>query len=203
MYINKKGKGVNFMSNEISNTRIYTFLTSFNGQGGWVSAADQDGDNFIMRCEFYDFIKKNFKGEDDKKVDDLINKFWNSLDTNKSAGKIKGTSLRNLNALDKNEMENLENNLEKYITADVSNGYQSELVKKHAPYDLILANILARPLIDMAPDLYKSLKQGGYCILSGFIDEQEQWVIKTHTDLGLKLIKTYKLDNWRAALLEK
>ena len=44
----------------------------------------------------------------------------------------------------------------------------------------------------MAPNLYNSLKVGGYCILSGFVEEQEEWVIKSHTDLGLKLIKIYK-----------
>ena len=97
----------------------------------------------------------------------------------------------------------IDNELDKYISASVSNGYQSETVTNNAPYDLILANILARPLIEMASSLYNSLKVGGYCILSGFVEEQEEWVIKSHTDLGLKLIKMYKLDNWRAALLEK
>jgi len=97
----------------------------------------------------------------------------------------------------------VDNQLDKYISTSVSNGYQSEIVKNNAPYDLILANILARPLIEMAPSLYSSLKTGGYCILSGFVEEQEDWVIKSHTDMGLKLIKIYKLDNWRAALLEK
>ncbi len=96
-----------------------------------------------------------------------------------------------------------DNHLEKYISTAVSDGYQSDLVKNNAPYDLILANILARPLISMAPDLYKSLKTGGYCILSGFVEEQEDWVIGEHTKLGLTLKQIYKLDNWRAALLEK
>ena len=96
-----------------------------------------------------------------------------------------------------------DNNLEEYISTDVSDGYKSELVKKNAPYDLIIANILARPLIDMAPDLYNHLKDGGYCILSGFVEDQEEWVIQEHTKLGLKLKHIYKLDNWRAALLEK
>jgi len=97
----------------------------------------------------------------------------------------------------------IDNNLQQHITAEVSDGYQSDLVKNNAPYDLILANILARPLISMAPDLYTNLKNGGYCILSGFVDEQEDWVIGEHTKLGLKLKQIYKLDNWRAALLEK
>lgn len=96
-----------------------------------------------------------------------------------------------------------DNNLQNIITAEVSNGYASELVKNNAPYDIIIANILARPLIDMAADLEKSLRPGGYCILSGFVSDQEDWVVKAHQDLGLNLIKIYELDNWRAALLEK
>ena len=97
----------------------------------------------------------------------------------------------------------IDNHLQKFITAEVSDGYQSDLVIDNAPYDLILANILARPLIAMAPDLYKNLKTGGYCILSGFVEEQEEWVIGAHTKQGLKLKHLYKLDNWRAALMEK
>ncbi len=96
-----------------------------------------------------------------------------------------------------------DNDLEDFITTGVSNGYQSELVKQNAPYDIIFANILARPLIEMAPDLAKSLKSGGYCILSGFVGEQENWVIKAHEEQGLSLVKIYELDNWRAALMEK
>lgn len=55
-----------------------------------------------------------------------------------------------------------DNGLEKFITAGVSNGYQSELVSKNAPYDIIFANILARPLIEMAPALAQNLKPGGF-----------------------------------------
>lgn len=55
----------------------------------------------------------------------------------------------------------------------------------------------------MAPQLNQALTPGGFCILSGFVDDQEDWVIGEHTKLGLKLVELYKLDNWRAALLEK
>lgn len=96
-----------------------------------------------------------------------------------------------------------DNGLENVITAGISNGYQSPLVKENKPYDLIFANILARPLIEMAPDLAASLRPGGYAILSGFIGEQENWVIDAHIEQGLKLIKIYEMDNWRAALMEK
>lgn len=96
-----------------------------------------------------------------------------------------------------------DNHLEKYLTVAVSNGYNSDLVQNNAPYDIIIANILARPLIEMAPQLNQALAPGGFCILSGFVDDQEDWVIGEHTKLGLKLVELYKLDNWRAALLEK
>ena len=97
----------------------------------------------------------------------------------------------------------IDNQLQQYIDVAVSDGYQSDLVKKNAPYDLVFANILARPLISMAPDLYQNLKIGGYCILSGFVEDQENWVINEHIKQGLVLRHLYQLDNWRAALMEK
>lgn len=97
----------------------------------------------------------------------------------------------------------MDNNLEPLITVGLSNGYQSELVSKNAPYDIIFANILARPLIDMAPDLARNLRPGGFCILSGFVAEQEDWVLDAHRKQRLEPVKIYQLENWRAALMEK
>ena len=97
----------------------------------------------------------------------------------------------------------LDNGVEKQINAALSDGYQSDLVQKNAPYDVIFANILARPLIAMAPDMAKSLKKGGYAVISGFIDDQVDWVVGEHEKQGLKLVKLYEKENWRVALLEK
>lgn len=96
-----------------------------------------------------------------------------------------------------------DNGVEKQIEAAYSDGYSSKLVQQNAPYDVIFANILARPLITMAPDMAKSLKKGGYAVISGFIDDQVEWVVGEHEKHGLKCKKVYELDNWRAALLEK
>ena len=101
------------------------------------------------------------------------------------------------------EQNALDNGVEKQITASLSDGYQSDLVRQNAPYDVIFANILARPLIAMASDMVKSLKKGGYAVISGFIDEQTDWVVGEHEKNGLKLVKLYQKENWRAALLEK
>lgn len=95
------------------------------------------------------------------------------------------------------------NEVSAQISTAVSDGYQASLISENSPYDLILANILARPLISMAPDCAAALKSGGYCILSGFVEEQEDWVIAEHQKHGLQLEKLYRLDNWRAALMKK
>ena len=96
-----------------------------------------------------------------------------------------------------------DNKVEKQIIAAYSDGYTADLVQQNAPYEVIFANILARPLIEMAPQMASSLKAGGYGIISGFIDEQIDWVTDAHKKCGLRLIKLYQLDNWCIALLEK
>ncbi len=95
------------------------------------------------------------------------------------------------------------NNLNDHIESIISDGYQNSLINQSSPYDLILSNILANPLIAFAADLSFNLTTGGYCILSGFVEEQVDDVISAHTAQGLKLIKLYSLDNWRAALMQK
>lgn len=96
-----------------------------------------------------------------------------------------------------------DNDVNAQITAAYSDGYGSEIVQKNAPYDVIFANILARPLIAMAPDMAKNLRVGGYAVISGFIDEQVDWVIGEHEKYGLHQVKLYEKDQWRAALLQR
>lgn len=95
------------------------------------------------------------------------------------------------------------NNVEKNIISLLSDGYQNKEIIKNAPYDLIFANILANPLKAMSKDAYANLKEKGCYLISGFIDNQQTEIIKHHIDQGFKLIKTYQLENWRAALLQK
>jgi ribosomal protein L11 methyltransferase len=97
----------------------------------------------------------------------------------------------------------VDNGVEKQINVALSDGYQAELVQKNAPYDVILANILARPLIAMASDMATSLKKGGFAVISGFIEDQVEWVLDAHEKYGLHLKKMYREDGWCAALLEK
>lgn len=96
-----------------------------------------------------------------------------------------------------------ENGLEGLINVARSNGFKAKIVKENKPYQLIVANILARPLIDMAKDFASHTTSNGYVVLSGFTDEQEGWVLGAFEKKGFKCLKVYEKENWRAAVLQK
>lgn len=65
-----------------------------------------------------------------------------------------------------------------------------------APYDLILANILARPLVDVATGLARALAPGGTLILSGLTRNQERWIAATYRNRGLIRGRSIPSGNW-------
>ena len=87
----------------------------------------------------------------------------------------------------------LTNDVENNITAILSDGYTNPAIKTNAPYNLIFANILANPLKAMSKEAYISLTNGGCYLISGFIDNQEEDIIKHHIKEGFKLLKTYRI----------
>ena len=68
-----------------------------------------------------------------------------------------------------------------------ADGMDSPLLAARAPFDLIIANILAGPLIDLAPDFAEGLAPGGAVILAGLLDTQAEAVIAAYEGLGLTL----------------
>ncbi len=83
-------------------------------------------------------------------------------------------------------------------------GYNARQVKSHkGGFDLIIANILASPLVDMAPDLTANLKKGGKAVLSGLLIEQEAAVLKAHTDCGLSRPSRLPRGEWQTLILNK
>jgi ribosomal protein L11 methyltransferase len=66
-------------------------------------------------------------------------------------------------------------------------GMDSPLLSARSPFDLIIANILAGPLIELAPDFAKSLAPGGAIILAGLLDTQADAVARAYEQQGLAL----------------
>jgi ribosomal protein L11 methyltransferase len=69
----------------------------------------------------------------------------------------------------------------------LSDGYGSAVLRRAGPFDLILANILAEPLCDMARDTARNLAPGGIAVLSGLLDRQADSVLAAHRPFGLRL----------------
>lgn len=88
------------------------------------------------------------------------------------------------------------NNVSKFIRTGVSDGYSAMQVKRAAPYDLIISNILAGPLIAFAPHLKHNLAPGGLAILSGLLLSQEKRVLAAHRAHGLCLKKKFTYQDW-------
>jgi ribosomal protein L11 methyltransferase len=85
----------------------------------------------------------------------------------------------------------------------VGNGFHSLLAQKKKPYELVIANILAGPLMDMADDLKECVDENGYVILSGILNEQAEDVIAAYTACGLKLRTHEILGDWSSLLLQR
>jgi ribosomal protein L11 methyltransferase len=69
----------------------------------------------------------------------------------------------------------------------VADGMDSPLLTARAPFDLVIANILAGPLIELAPDFAESLAPGGAIVLAGLLDSQANTVAAAYEELGLSL----------------
>ena len=88
------------------------------------------------------------------------------------------------------------NNAAQLVRARCGPSYRTPDVARGGPYDLIVANILARPLKTMAGDLAAMLAPGGVCVLSGLFRRDGRLVIAAHRARGLKLIRTTILSDW-------
>lgn len=83
------------------------------------------------------------------------------------------------------------------LEALVSDGYAGERIKRGAPYDLIVSNILARPLVKFAPQLKRHLRGGGVAVLSGLLASQEAQVKSAHLAQGLTFQRRFASGDWR------
>jgi ribosomal protein L11 methyltransferase len=84
------------------------------------------------------------------------------------------------------------------VTAD---GLDNPLLARGAPYDLVIANILAGPLTRLAPAIQRVLAPGAVLLLSGLLNNQEKLVTSFYG--GLRLRNTRRMGPWSALVLHK
>lgn len=88
------------------------------------------------------------------------------------------------------------------ITAITATGLDDDEITSRAPFDLIVANILANPLIELAPQMVPAKAKNGSIVLSGILEEQHDRVVKAYQDQGAKYIKTLHHEGWVAIHLK-
>jgi ribosomal protein L11 methyltransferase len=81
-------------------------------------------------------------------------------------------------------------------------GYRDRLIGK-SRYDLVLSNILARPLAVMAADLARLLAPGGHAVLSGLLRRQEPIVLAPHRGCGIVLDHRLVIDGWSTLVMRR
>ncbi len=89
------------------------------------------------------------------------------------------------------------------VEAIRATGFSAPQFAKRRPFDLVLANILANPLRQMATPMARHLAPSALVILSGLLPHQAQGVIAAYRARGLVLLRELRIEGWSSLLLRR
>lgn len=89
------------------------------------------------------------------------------------------------------------------VTCIEAAGFSHPALAADAPYDLIFANILKGPLIDLAPEMGGHVAVGGHVILSGLLIAQADDVIAAYDAVGFALTERREIGDWATLTLRR
>ena len=99
---------------------------------------------------------------------------------------------------------NLRNNgAQPMIRAYTAPGLTHPAISRGGPYDLILANILARPLIALGGDICAAVAPGGHVVLAGLLTRQWRRVAQAYTPRGMRLVGRIPNGDWSILILQR
>lgn len=96
-----------------------------------------------------------------------------------------------------------DNGVGRYIIAIEATGLEHRQIAQSAPYDLIVANILAAPLVALAPALSRAAGRGATIILSGLLAHQAPRVVTAYQQQSVVLRQKLLRKDWATLILEK
>ena len=95
------------------------------------------------------------------------------------------------------------NGAEARLRLAVARGLEHGAIRAAGPYDLIVANILAGPLIRLAPGLARAVRPGGLVVLSGLLGEQVREVVGAYRLSGFDLTASTLRHNWSTLVMRR
>ncbi len=96
-----------------------------------------------------------------------------------------------------------QNAVSQHVTAVQADGFAHPAITAAAPFDLIVMNILAAPLLALAADAEAHLASGGVLILSGLFQWQEPQLREAYESLGLEIATRLTLGDWVTLVFQK
>lgn len=94
------------------------------------------------------------------------------------------------------------NGVSRFVQSRRAPGYRDRVIRR-SRYDLVLSNILARPLAVMAADLARQLVPAGCAVLSGLLRSQEAIVLAPHRACGIVLDHRLVIDGWSTLVMRR
>lgn len=88
------------------------------------------------------------------------------------------------------------NGTHRHMTILTATGTNDRRITAGGPYDIIFANILARPLIALAGAITRLAAPGGDIVLSGLTIDQERWVLAPYRSRGAIIVRRIQLEGW-------
>ncbi|MEP2736226.1 MAG: 50S ribosomal protein L11 methyltransferase [Erythrobacter sp.] len=89
------------------------------------------------------------------------------------------------------------------VTMVIADGMEHDLLNARGPYDVLLANILAEPLVELAPSFSKAIKPGGHLVLAGLLTTQEPRVRRAYRRNGFRVASRLINGDWSILWLRK
>jgi ribosomal protein L11 methyltransferase len=95
------------------------------------------------------------------------------------------------------------NGVRPHLRLYIGAGVQHAAANRPRHFDLVMANILARPLRRLAPSLARVLSPDGTLILSGLLDRDVPGVLSAYAAQGLRLRHRSSLEGWATLVLRR
>ncbi|CAN7479240.1 50S ribosomal protein L11 methyltransferase [Mesorhizobium sp. LjRoot246] len=88
------------------------------------------------------------------------------------------------------------NHVKALVETATAPGFHHPIFGKRAPFDLIVANILARPLMRLAPQMADHIALGGSIVLSGILERQRDAVVSAYVGQNFRHVRTLHREGW-------
>jgi len=88
------------------------------------------------------------------------------------------------------------NGVASFVETRTAAGFHHPVFSARGPFDLIVANILAKPLMQLAPRMFANVVPGGSMVLSGILDRQRDAVVAAYAGSKFRHVRTLHREGW-------